>query len=1446
MIGVVKNNKKLQRGSKLLLKVTGILVFSFFLLHLGLYYGSDWLLRGFLQRQVEKVSEGKYTVDFGRFYLSIFERGFYIKDFYLSPVDETVFGVGEKPFYQISVPEISLKRLSFSRRDKTIAIGELRLKGPYIQSRQEQDVLEQEDLSPLQLLESEIQKSLGGDIEEVIIHNFYVEEADLLMENFISQKSIKASHTNLYVKDLGVAREKAHDLPFNAEGFTLHLSDFEILLADSIHRVSATSVDISSLDKHIMADQVRISPDFSRETDAYYEISLDNLNVDDADILQMFQTSNVVVGDLNLIGPDFTLYTERTVADGEERTTDLYELIRDVLASISVNTLNISKGKYLQRGVHDANKNRIEAAEINFLMDQVYIGPEESRRRDLFFYAKDAELEIYGARIALADGIHWITGEKVFLSSFKDHVSMTNVEMLPRFDEDDLPDATLFEIEVPKLDFANANLRKIYNENIVDIEEMTIHSPDVLLKDIRGGTENALSGNTLQELTKDFLKAIYIKKLEMSEGSLTLDNHLRIRQDSLSFGKISFTLENFQLDEERTRDEKSRIFFADELRLDIENYALKLSDNLHLFSADRIFIDTKQELLNIEGFRLQPFSTGDIQPILERYGRTTVLDIEIPYFSAIGVDINQAFFEEKLFVKHIDIPSPVIHWKKYIQKEDKEEEEIKIERGDILNLITNYFSVIGVDALTVNEGTFIYDNFANERFRSFAENDVAVSIKGFYLDENSDPLDNRTLFSEEVDINLDNYVFNIADGQYNVVAERISFNSAREEINTFNVRLRPNRFLDKKVSIQAAVPDMSIKGVDLEAFLFENTLSLTNLKLSDANVQLSINRDAGEEEETAGSGGRRRERSLPKTIDIVRIDSILAENARFGISYFLDGNDVQLITTGINMSFSGFMLDSARLTEGDIAGFFDHMSLEADDFTLALKDSIHTINFSKIELDSKSDEIVLENLTIQPNNLNGQLGIPIVQARIPRAIINTRSLIGLQKTGEIDIRRMVLTDPDVTIYLDKSEVATLRGEEEDEKAIQRILEHLRIKNFEISGGRLAIKEKNDISEVSAFENLSIILNDLNFDLTRQQKFDSQFLLNSDYAFELKDYEIDLPDSLNRLRIGLALLSKDRLELQDVTYLPKVGRYQYVRGVGMETDVAEVYVPKVIFTGVDVEKFINENKLRAGTMLVLTPDIEIFRDKRMPPNSDTTKLMPQQLMVASEIFMDLDTLMIRDGTFFYREFPERGMVPGEIRFSRLNAKMFPFRLTQGNLQQREKANISGSFLINDKALLALDASMDFDPPYPVKVEATVGEFELSLINSILESNAFVSVERGTIQGGEWHFIADAESAQGSMTLRYNNLKVRLLDERTLERARGRKGILTFVINALAMRKNNPRKIFNRLVSSPIYEPRDPSKFVFNYMWKATFSGLMGSSGLLQPKIPRKEEEEKQRR
>jgi len=1426
---------------KRFLKIFSILALVIVSIQLLLFFGADWLFREYIKQQVEKVSEGKYLVEFDRVYLSLFQRGLFVEKFQLLPVDPAIFNAEKVPYYKISIDKLEILGLSFIREEGKLSAQELRLTAPMVQSRQQVEIIENENYSPLKQLEIEIKKSLNGSLKEVFISDFYVDQANLLIENFISQKSISATNTNLYLKNIHLKGDEKGDTPFGMEGFRLDFDDFEISLADSIHKVTAQKVAVSSLEKQILASKVKVSPNLAKPADVYYEISLENLALGDADITEMFLTSKVAIGDLALEAPHFVLYTDRNAMEEEARTTDLYELVKDLLESISIKSLTIDNGQFLQRGVLNPNKNRIEADDIQFSMEEVYLGQDETLKKDNFLYAKDATLKIDRARIALADEIHWISGHKIYLSTYDDKVKINEIELIPEVDEDSLSNTSLFEIKVPLLEFANANLRKVYNENIIDIGELMINSPDVVIKDILGNSSEEAKPSQmtdLQKLTKGFFKAVYVKKLEVESGSLVLDNHLRIRQDSLAFGKINFLLENFQLDDKHMSDTSSRIFLADNLILEIDDYALKLSDNLHLFVADKILIDTKKDLLHVDGFKLKPFSPEAVLPLLDKYGRTTVLDIEIPEFSATGVDINRAYFQEKLFINHIDIPSPIIHWTKYISK-DKSKQE-KLERGDILELVTNYFKVISVDSLSTDNGTFTYENFANERFRSFAENDISVKIRNFYLDENIDPAANRTLFSGEVDVNLNNYLFNIANGKYSIIAGRIGFNSAREEINTFNVKLMPNKNLKAKVSIEASFPDLSFSGVDLEAFLFDNTLALTKLKFSDAEVNLSINRDFSKGKVDA-STNRKKSRNLPKTIDVIKIDSILATNGSFNVANYQEGNDLQLINTGINIAITDFLLDSTRLSHGDIASFFSTMALDVDDFSLALKDSIHTVTFSKIELDSREEEILIENVNVVPKDELGNLKGPIINAHIPKITINTRSLTSFQKTGVLDVSLLQLTDPVVNLYLNKDEAAIVLPPKEEKEVTRKILESILVRNFKLKGGSFALIDKTDTTSQRAFNNLRLILSDLNFDFTQKQTFSSDFFFNDDFRFEFKDYVLNLPDSLNQVSIGKLMVSTDKLVLDEVRFAPRVGRFAYARVKGKQTDAMELFVPKIIIDGLNLKKFISEEKLEAVTMTLERPQLEVFRDKRVEEDTTVFKMMPQQLMELSTHVIEMDTLIIEDGLLTYREFPIKGMVPGEITFDQFNAKMYPFRLGEFG-EDRKTPKVEATLRLNQAAEMKASLSMSFIDPYPLSIEATVGPFELSAINSILATNAFVTVKRGTIKTGEWNFVADKNHAIGAMTLKYNNLKVQLLEERTLEEAGGRKGILTFVINTLALRKNNPRPLFNRLVSSPIYVERLHHKFIFNYLWKATFSGLMGSSGLMKPKIPKKEEEE----
>ncbi len=834
-----QNKSGLKKSHRRLIRVFVITIFSLLFLQVSLYFGSDWLLRSYVQNKVEERSGGRYAIDFARFNISLLELGCYFDSLTLIPVNEAAFVKEGRPYYIISVPRVALRAIWYDFSEKVLEIGDLRFQEPKIQSRHDEDILQSSNRTSLQLFEEEVRKSIEAlEINEIIVKDLFVDQADFLMENFVSERSIKAENTNFHIRNLRLLQPRENPSPFNSEGFELGIENFEMLLADSVHTIKAAKVQVSSMDNNIQAESILLVPDLSQGAEVYYEIQLDHLELSDADINRVFYTSEVDIGMLKLQKPRISLYSEGGAENRDLENYHLYPLIKEILASISIEDLEIEDGSYLQRSLKNPNKNRIEAASIHFEMNKVYIGPDETKKGNQFFYAQDAELELSEVKVALADGVHWVTGEKVFLSSSEDRVKIEGIRLAPH--EKVEGDVNQFEVEIPSLSLERANLKRVYNESILDISEMVISSPSVFLVNIAKGDEQQVN-NTIKKLTQDYLKAIYIDRLELENGDMVISNKIQMSEDSLSFGKVSFVLENFSLDDEMESDSTSRIFLAEDLQLEIEDYALKLADNLHLFSADRIFVDTKAKFLQMDGFRLVPLQPDSLQQNLQRLQKTTALDIHVPAFYVRGIDIPTAYFKNILRVKQIEIPSPDIKISRY---KEKNEEKVKVERSDIYRLLNRYFSSVQVDSVSLIEGSIEYDNFVGDRIRTFSENEVSVHLKNFGLGERGfEEGENGLFFAEELDISLNNYVFNIAEGKYTIQADRIRFNSSQEELVTSNVRLRPKRELGMKVAIGADIPNLSFKGVDLEAFLFDNTLSLSKVRLSDASVNLFVNRD---------------------------------------------------------------------------------------------------------------------------------------------------------------------------------------------------------------------------------------------------------------------------------------------------------------------------------------------------------------------------------------------------------------------------------------------------------------------------------------------------------------------------------------------------------------------------------------------------------------------------
>ncbi|WP_186753848.1 hypothetical protein [Echinicola salinicaeni] len=1426
-----KDKKKLKRFHKRIIRIFSITLFVLGVLHVTVYFGSDLLLRNYVQHKVEEASGGLYEVNFDRFHLSIFERGFYFSGFVLSPTKEAIDSVSKKPIYKVQAPEIAVKFVGYDFSEKVLDIGEIRFVEPSVQSKQDLELIDDFSTeSRLEQLLGEIKRSVENvRLKEIIIENLYVEKADLLIENFVSHKSIKAENTNIQIKDILMLNPRPKPTPFNAAGFNFTLENFEMLLADSVHNLQASEIQVSSLDNYIQAKSVVLSPDLGKEREVYYNMVLDNLELTDADINQVFYTTDVNVGQMTLRNPSFLMYSELSPeSDRVLQDYSLYPLIKDILASISIDDLTIDDGVYLQRGVEDEYKNRIEADRIDFQMKNVYIGPELKSSPEQFFYADDAALELSSVKVVLADGVHWITGDKVKISSFEDRVDVEGAKVEPFRDAG--KDVTLFEVDIPRFSLEEANLKKVYNQSVLDIENLVISQPFVKFVNIQKRSEQS-QVNTIQDLSKDYLSAIYIKKLELQDGEMVLNNKLDINKDSISFQKVSFVMENFAVDESTERDSTTRFFMAEALQLELDDYAMKLTDDIHIFKADKIFIDTKSQSLQVKGLGFEPLHPEKVEENLKRVNKKSVLDLVIPDIYLHGVDIRKAYFDEKLEVKHIEVNNPNIKLSRYLARQEEDEKE---RIYDIYDLATSYFSYIIVDSVSLINGSIAYDNYVRDRIKTFAENDVFIHIKNFHLDKDVSPRMAGSLFAEELDISLNNYVFNVANGKYSMSADRISYNSSKDELVTANVKLSPNRSLGMKLALSANIPSLSFSGVDMEAFLFENSLSLSKVKMADAQVNLFIDRQA--ELDSADMKSQRvKNRKLPKKIDLISIDTVEASNAHFNAFYSSEGGERELINTGVNLSFYGLFLDSAKLQQGDIVNFFENMAMDIDDFSLTLRDSVHTINFSSVGLDTKSDEITFEDFRVNPLELNGGFRGPIVDAYIPKVKIKTSSLTSFQETGRLDIDDLELDQPDIHLYLDKKG-AKAKADENAKEVVQDVIKQLVIDDFRLNGGILSIREKDTTGKVQNYSGVNMVLSDLNFDLSSNQGFDKNMVLNKDFLIELPNYTLKLPDSLNVLEVGLVLLSNERMVLKEVELKPRYGDYEYLDKVKYQTDVIHAKLPEVVFDHVDVKGIIESKDIRGRSMTIIEPEVNVFRDKRMPFDSTLVRPMPQELMRSSGIKMELDTIMLQNGKVVYKEFPEKGMVPGSIAFDSLTASISPFYLNKSldDPYPISMSELKAFAMMNGVAPVNMSAKLYFDDPYLMEVAVNLGEFQVSTINSILATNAFVKVLEGVVRPSDWRFQANKHEASGKMNFRYNRLKVMLLNERTLKKARGRTGMLNFVLNAFALRGNNPRKFFNTMVEAPIYLERDTSRFIFNYWWKLSFSGLKGSMGLGEAK------------
>ncbi|MHA7131278.1 hypothetical protein [Algoriphagus namhaensis] len=1417
------------------------------------YFGSNLFLANWARTKVNEASNQVYTIDFNRLNISLIRRGVFVDGIVMQPLPDVEAGEGQTLF-DFSLDQLAFKGSWYSWEENIFYLGKLEFDNPNVKltlAKNPKDSTSRPQSpnreSPVASLERELRKTIDKTrLNALMIREIEINNADLFFLNFLSDNSLRVEDSKLLIKEVNWTTQEEWETPFNAKGFEFEMERGEFFLPDGVHQLKAKRIFISSLEEVIDLEDFEIVADRSQPSRNYYNLSLEELLLKEVDLNQAFSTSELEIEEIVLNAPDFNIaHTVRQLKENPGEG-DLNDLIKGILKSLKIKELSINQGRFVSADASDSLKNRIELERLDFKMVKFYLGDEAELKENQFFYGQDASMEIDEVSVYLSDGVHLIEGDRVKVNSFTNEIVVEGFTVEPRTQRPkELEPNVLLSIRLPQLMISEADLKKFYNEGIFDISDLRVKSPTIEITENQKPTSEATSTNSVNQLLEGFLSQLRIDTFNVEDGVISFTNATGIRSDDVGFDRFSLLLEDVLVEPDKIQNSKE-FFLANELVLDLDNYRLKLRDNLHEFMAEKVIIDSKNERVELQNFRIQPQDSLQIQQLLDTYGKTAVLDLDIPYFAAEGIDLRRAFFEEELRIGFITIPSSVISLDRYAKKKRTNTGSLSSD-NDLSDLLTQYFVSITVDSLNFLEGDLSYQNFAGEKDISISEDDLSIRLKNFHVERGLDQQEDQTFFSDEIDVNFKDYSFSLAGGNYTVNTNNLRFNSKDRRIEIENLSLVPSPTLQSQVILSVNLPEVVLEGVNIDRFLFDNVLELQKLKVVGSELDVEIDpemRKLARERQRDPN----RNTTLPKAIDRILIDSIQADQSFLKLEYLLGETDLESIETRFDLFIQGFNLDSISASDENVSELFDQITFNLQDFSFALPDSVHTLKFSDVELNTETEESVFRNFQIIPNDIRGKVGKPVVAASIDAVAVQNNRLSDILASGTFNLTQLALTNPQVKIYLDadgdsragSSETVVVPRQERAQGLINSVI----LDDVIFKEGAVSVynKRAQPLPKLD-FKGINLTLSDLGLELIRQKPdLGPEFFLDQDLNVSLRNYALLSEDSLTKISIGKISFVAETVQLEDIWFRPVVGRYDYLRTLGYQTDAIEARVERVLLRDIDLPVFAQERKIVARNLEVDGLGMDIFRDKRLPRREGIIKPMPQQVFQSAPIYLEVDSLLIKNSRVTYQEFAPKALLVGSLDFEEINASIAPFVLTPDSVDYPlERAILEATALIEGQGDVTMTADMRFDAPYMMEVDARLGEFDLTRANRMLEHTSFVGVRSGRVVNGKWKFKINEDEAWGKMRFFYEDLKVDFLDTLTLEPGKGRLALMTFAANT-AVKNSNPRGLFKKKVSKKIYHERDKAKFIFGGWWRATFSGLKGSVGLGKAKMPKRKEEE----
>ena len=992
-------------------------------------------------------------------------------------------------------------------------------------------------------------------------------------------------------------------------------------------------------------------------------------------------------------------------------------------------------------------------------------------------------------------------------------------------------DVSQFFISMGNSEFEVLNTKdKIYFEKL-DFDLVSLKLKDLEFKPLTGQFEFISKGVELRNIDWEKIinkKELYLKYIFLYRPYFKLNEHPN-SNNTIITSPMDVGIDLFEIEEGNIKIVPENIV--------INSFNLKL-DSINTTKNRTIHLDSlfKRMLLSSESVQVGKKDAAIYLDI-----NAAIFDSKKGLFLAKSVDFGRQNASGYFEIQSTNMKLNGLKWKSFYRDRSNLYMDSLISEGLSINGIipedtpqsrSNYlgFDRIGFGFIKLPKIDIDYHLPNHSKILLKKVEITADSI--FYTNSNKKPLNfsNIVIKSDYTSLshNFDSLKISSSGWGY------LSDNNKWYSNNISIVNSYSNNADKTNLDLQIDIPEVSITGLDPYDYLVDKKISLETIIVE--KPIFSVNGERNKKATNLSTKNWQYElRDIVERFVYIDLNDIQINNAKLKLKNQYLGRRDEINVENIDVNIRDFFIDYQRFDEWNRFLFSDYFELGFKNYFHSINNGHYLIDIEKGALNSQNKSLIFNDISFLSlaDQSRARLNLEVGKFSLHDFYLNETSYL-----PELEIGSINMNMPEIQL------LSTINTSNNDNKisfdsvflyqGFKNYLNAIELHELAIDSGNLRLDIKNKSHQ---FHGIKLRWTGVRIDSLNQIFTNKKFIYADNLSLTLPNYSWISKDRLYRYEFDSIYLNSAEkvLSVDSLKVISRYDRNTFSANLKFQKDQIDAIFPKINMSNIDYRDAVLRKRLSAEKINILNPEIRIYKDKTIEVDTSVIKPMPALQLSNLGFYLKIDTVITQNGYIQYEEYSGLMDKPGKVYFE--NIKL---RLT-GLSNDQDFINYGGSFRVLAIAKMMGKSDVSVTAAFPLNSNnqkftamASMNHMNAEDLNPLIQPLTLLSAKKGEINQMQMSVKGNNNYAYGEMLLKYEDLKVDVMNKKLKE-----SGLATFVANSFMIRKNNKNFFFPR--KGPIYYERIKYRSFVHYLAHFAIIGAKTSIGVDKRKTQKKIDE-----